>query len=399
MFGTYPISNPQHGGQKRVHAIYDMYSKEPSFTVKYCAIFFPLHYKDSSSDDIEIPRKYSSMMAENPLTGDVIIGRLTKDDETLKSRIISTITSFKPDIIEFEHPFLFIGMERILNKLGFDGKIIYSSHNIEYHMKQEMLENESYDAVETQKITEEIKKAETALIRRADLIYAVSESDIDALVEMGGNKNHIVLARNGIEKQTPDTANMTFWENYLSKHGIKKVAVFVGSAHPPNWTGFSTMIGSAVGFLSSDERILLAGSIGDYFKNNYKFKTTTDEIVFWKRVIAIGRLPENRLTALINRANCLILPIIEGGGSNLKTAEALLSGKPVVGTTHAFRAFESYLNYPTIKISNDPHQFRMFIKESLNNDQPKLNEKQVNDLDKVTWEHCLRNAIQEALKI
>jgi hypothetical protein len=44
----------------------------------------------------------------------------------------------------------------------------------------------------------------------------------------------------------------------------------------------------------------------------------------------------------------VVLPIWEGGGSNLKTAQALLSNKCVVGSEFSFRGFEQCADEPGV---------------------------------------------------
>lgn len=398
MFATYTIANPQHGGQKRVRAIYDAYTKSPKININFCAVYYPPHYQEHWSGDIAIPRQHSSLMASNPLTGDVITGRLVRDDKKIRAKIVRKIKDTNPDIIHIEQPFLYIGLKEILDEIKYAGKIIYGSQNIEYPMKEEMLEGMGFDLEPMKAIVKEIKDIEIEISKRADLIFCVSEGDIKSLAKLGIAESKILLARNGIEKQSVNSAEEKYWDDYFKEMGVDKIAVFVGSAHPPNWTGFQAMIGSKIGFLKRNERIVLAGSIGEYFKNSFSHGMT-NEVLFWKRIIATGRLSEDRLTGLLGRADCLLLPLIEGGGSNLKTAEALLSQKPIVGTSHGFRAFEMFINYPTINVSDDPEKFRKLIAKVLREKQPKLSGKQVEKLDQVTWDSCLRSAVEGVIKL
>jgi hypothetical protein len=56
-----------------------------------------------------------------------------------------------------------------------------------------------------------------------------------------------------------------------------------------------------------------------------------------------------------------LLPITQGEGSNLKTAEALLSGKPIVATSHSFRGYEEFQYLPHITIADDPREVKAAI--------------------------------------
>jgi glycosyltransferase involved in cell wall biosynthesis len=153
------------------------------------------------------------------------------------------------------------------------------------------------------------------------------------------------------------------------------------------------MIGHAIGFLKPDEAIVVAGSVSDYFEQKYDIEDVKSAI-FWKRVICVGQLTESRLRALIGIADCLLLPITEGGGSNLKTAEALLSGKPIVGTSHAFRSFDEFIDLPDIYISETPAAFRTNMAHALRSARGERTQSESLLVQGVTWSECLNEAIE-----
>jgi hypothetical protein len=64
--------------------------------------------------------------------------------------------------------------------------------------------------------------------------------------------------------------------------------------------------------------------------------------LMWARVFNWDRVSEKTLSALIEEASCVLLPMTSGGGSNLKTAEAMLAGKRVVATPIALRGFDEF---------------------------------------------------------
>lgn len=396
-FATYPIASPQHGGQKRVEAIYKKYNSSKKLESYFTAVYFPLHYSESSNEDIAIPKKYFPEMAASPLTGDILISEIVSRDSKLQQRIKSRIADVNPDIIQFEHPFLYLCIKPILEKIHYSGKIVYSSHNVESVMKKEMLETESYDDDFINTVSSKIESIELELAKDADIIFAVSAQDVEYYRKKLKKDTPVVLSRNGISHGSFDANDLDYWNDHFASRGVSKVALFVGSAHPPNWTGFNELIGSKVGFLGQDERIVMAGSIGEYFES-YFDTNTSEYVVFHKRVDITGRLSESRLNALIKRADAIILPIVEGGGSNLKTAEALLSRKNVIATEHAMRAFEKFKSFPTIFIDNDPKKFRQLVKRALNEDN-NLDEKQIEQLEQVTWDNCLSDQLEQMEKL
>jgi hypothetical protein len=98
---------------------------------------------------------------------------------------------------------------------------------------------------------------------------------------------------------------------------------------------------------------------------------------------------EQDLDYLVNHASVILLPITRGGGSNIKTAEALLSDRPVIGTSTAFRGFEAYKNAPGVIVEDDAGQFRFRVQQVL---KQKANLRIVRpDTDRLLWENSVRD--------
>lgn len=398
ILSTYPIKSPSHGGQKRVAAICKSY-QDAGLDVTFAAIFFPLHYKEYSRTDIKIPKKYLTIMSQNPFTGDVITGEIIRNDARLASKIQNLIEKVEPDIIQIEHPFLYIGLEPMIKDLKKKPKLVFSSHNTEFKMKEEMLQKEGYPKEQIALVKEKIYQAEKNLALDADLIIVVSPGDKDDLTKLGVSSKKIHVARNGINRSTFNPKDLKYWEDYFQKQNVNKIAVFIGSAHPPNWTGFNQLIGSRVGLLKQDQRIVLAGGISDYLKEYYS-SSNPESVIFWKRVLAVGKLSEERLSALIHRADCILLPITEGGGSNLKTAEALLADKPVVCTEYALRSFEEFSDNPNLNIAISSDDFVEKISKVLSDSTQKPQEASTaKDLNLLTWAESLRDVSKEVSKL
>jgi glycosyltransferase involved in cell wall biosynthesis len=97
----------------------------------------------------------------------------------------------------------------------------------------------------------------------------------------------------------------------------------------------------------------------------------------------------------------VLLPIVETGGSNLKTAEAILSGKIVIATSIALRGYEEFKDEPYIIIANTPDDFKSAIKKCLRKDfsytfsSDRTGEK----YKKLLWNHSLENIPTTVLKL
>jgi hypothetical protein len=95
--------------------------------------------------------------------------------------------------------------------------------------------------------------------------------------------------------------------------------------------------------LRSDERIVVAGSVSSLIDDYLK---TGDGPLGSDRLVLLGEVSSFKLDCLIANAAGMLLPVTYGGGSNLKTAEALLAGHPIIGTTKAFRGCEVIAETP-----------------------------------------------------
>lgn len=393
VLSTYPIANPQHGGQKRLDAICREY-RRAGMEVKNVAIFFGPFYAEHGKDDITLSSQSENEISSSPFTGDIVCGRAIYEDKKVKAKITNILREFKPEVIHLEQVFPYMGLKLLLEELQLKPKIIFGSQNIEYSMKEEMLNSLGYDKDFTKQKVDQIYEAEKELSEKADLVAAVSQKDLDEHIRLGAK--NAVLAPNGIYKSTAKPESIQYWKSVFEQQGIKRVALFVGSAHPPNWIGFQDMIGKGLGFLDIDTRIVFAGSISEYVESELaKLKYDIGATTFHKRAYFAGRLSEDRLVGLLQIADIILLPITEGGGSNLKTAEAIVSDKKVVATEYAFRGFDGLKKLSNIYIATRPQEFREAIIRSLETDlQHRTLEEQ--ELEKVVlWQNCLKNLVSE----
>lgn len=397
VISTYPIKNPQHGGQKRTHAIVDAYSDEFA-DVKYCGVFFKGFYKDYSKDDIALGKHSEKKVVDSPFTGDIVVGESIAKDHRVRKKMVKLLESYKPDIIHIEQPFPYLGLKDIIEKHGIQAKIVFGSQNIEAPMKKEILENAGFPNEKIKQVVEQIHNLEIDLSRRADLTVACTVFDLETHKKMGSQK--LVLAPNGISLGSFSNEDRTHWEEIFAKEGINRLILFVGSAHPPNWIGFFDMVGKGLGFIPDDTRIVIAGSICDYFTEHIKDKNLDlEDATFWLRAYPAGRLSEERLAALLDIADTIILPITEGGGSNLKTAEAILADKKVVATEHALRSFEWFEHFPDTWVGNTKKEFQKHIITAINTKKQVRKPSQKKKVQDVEWKSTLESLMKEAKKL
>ena len=102
-------------------------------------------------------------------------------------------------------------------------------------------------------------------------------------------------------------------------------------------------------------------------------------------------MTESELSGLLATAHVLILPITRGGGTNLKTAEALWSGRHVVGTTIAMRGFEDFCSTRGLVIADDPSAFQKAIREAMSSPALQLEAAERQQRSRVLWASTLKD--------
>lgn len=254
-----------------------------------------------------------------------------------------------PDAISFDHPWLWTEAKK-LKKLFPNAKLIHSSQNIEFLLKSELLKDVPEDI--RVNAVKYVRELEEEIARECDLVLCITELD-KLWFENNGAKN--VIAANNGTVATP--------QKVVSPN---KYALVIGSGHPPNVEGSIKYLYDATEWMPENSRMIYVGSVCDAIRGNIGKEINpvrNTEVVF------LGIRPNEDLNKLIASASVILLPIPYGGGSNLKTAEAICSGRPIVGTTKSFREFDDFMNSRNTVVADDVDTFReacfSFVDEKL----------------------------------
>jgi hypothetical protein len=395
---TYTIKNPTGGGQKRVEAIVQQY-KGAGHDVRHSAIYLDTAFIGATKNDIAVPWvRYDN----NPLAyviGDLLLSDSLDHDDDISARFREIIQEFNPDIIHVEQVFLFKTIKGVLDRMGWKGVIVNSTHNIEAPLKEDILRSStSLTDQEIQDIIDSINQLEKYAAQNANYTVACTNSDASFLKKRLGAKE-VILAPNGINKSPRDDTEIRKVKNMYGKRGVDNITLYVGSAHPPNLTGFVELVGSRVGFLKENSCIVVAGGVANLIHDYAKQLPNYQKVIFFDKVDLLGIVSERRLSALLYAADQIILPILEGGGSNLKTAEAILSGKKIVATTKSFRSYENYLSLPGIRIADTNSDFRRAIADNAATKVKPRTDIQKELASGVEWRNTLREMVERAERI
>ncbi len=353
--GTYPIGTARHGGPRRVAALLAAY-RAAGLDARYLAVYSRWASAGSSRGDLAVgPTTDALIRAERDLE-DVLCGRAVADDPAVRARVGAALRELRPDVLQVEQVYPWLGLAEIVDRLEHRPRLVYSAHNVEATLKAGSYARSGLPAGRAVEVVAEIRRAEHNLSVRADLVVAVTDADAAAFGRAGARR--VVVAGNGADPPVPAPRSEARWRSRFRRRGIGQTLTFVSSAHLPNWYGFLDMVGLGLAFLPATARVVLAGSLADLVRTRLRTPGTAAEIAFARRSVLTGRLGDAELAGLLAASDVLLLPIVGGGGSNLKTAEALLSGRPIVGTSFAFRSFEGFSTAPGVRIADTPADFR-----------------------------------------
>lgn len=279
------------------------------------------------------------------------------------------------DIIQCEHPWDF-DLAWHLRESGAcpHARLIYSSHNIEAELHANAWQSNGQWSRAAERLVQEIRQHESDVAQRADVCWAVSEKDAAFLRDAGAS--NVQLAPNGVhELAAPAPRHEWIGRAY---------ALFIGSDHTPNVTGFQQWLPAPLGrWMPADTVILLAGTVGRSLRRDARY---ADDFAA-ARLVDLGLVERTRLDQLIHHAHALILPITTGGGTSLKAAEALISGRPVITTAAGVRGFERYTAEPRVTMVEDEDSFRSSMESALR--APFQPPQQDPACRQLTWTHTL----------
>ncbi|OUS16212.1 hypothetical protein A9Q88_08640 [Gammaproteobacteria bacterium 50_400_T64] len=388
LLSTYPFEQPRHGGQVRLSNIANSY-KENGWEVHSLAVYEPeandtrLLGKNDVPFDVESPyRKFRGRLV--PLINDFLSGEFSSADDGAFGLILKKISRIHSiDAIHVEQPWLWPLAVKLKSLVQYrKALLVFGSQNIEAPLKKDILE--SYNVDDCEDVISEIEALEQTAVCEADISLAVTQSDLDILIKLGAK--NAVLAPNGITLSYANHEAIERWRCRLPK---TPWILYVASAHPPNFTGFTKCVGEALGCIPPTSRLVVAGSVCEHLYQ--QLAATKWHSLNLSRLELVGVLSDEDLAAVKLLAHAFLLPIPHGGGSNIKTAEALLSGAYVIGTPEAFRGYETFKQLPEVFVTDTPIKMQSTIRDILQ--RPRVPPKEGNVDDEraaLQWNRCLK---------
>lgn len=376
---TYPIADPKHGGQLRVRHIADAYMSG-GHNVQVVGVLGSSSYEQETGF-LPYPsqEQLTRAIVNTFLMEDYALGQLFQQDEQCRRNLASLI-QIQPDIIHIEQPWLFGFAMQYAATLKNRPKLIYGSQNTEWRLKRDIVLTFQGLAAAEQS-ADLVKSVELEAATQADAIVCVSQDDANWLASK--TDRPIILAPNGVKawQATPLGRQdaRTISQGY-------RYALFCASAHPPNITGFFELFGGGFGSLKPDEKLVVAGGASYAIAGDPRVHRSAK---LAERTTTAGMVSQSCLEGLLDQASCIVLPITQGSGTNLKTAEALWSGKHIVATTMAMRGFERFIHSTGVHLADDPASFKQALRTAMSAKPITLSQDDLLARQSVLWQNCL----------
>lgn len=356
---TYPTKFPRHGGQIRCAQI-AYYLQSKGHEVRNIALYTQGAYEEHELGDYDVSMSQNSKYWnwDFPELLDYFSGLAAVGDQDIYSQLKQRYDDFDPDVIILEQPWLFLFAKKVSKS---NTKIIYSSHNVEWKLKAES-RNKNHEKLS--EFINDIQALERQIIKQVDAVISCTESDNNYYKSLKeGDDSKFFVAGNGVEPFSCDEASVRHWLNFFKR----PYPAFVGSAHPPNAFGFWDMMEPGLTFLKPNEEVAVIGGVSDIFLQNRESRLPIEYEL--PRLHILGKREKIELQSMVRGAHFVMLPITSGGGSNLKTAEAIESGRPIVSTSLAFRGYEDVMDYSGIYIADTPAEFRSVMRNLLDSER------------------------------
>lgn len=382
LLGAYPVAEPRHGGQVRLAQLARAY-RAVGFEVRQASCFpDQAGYLELGLWPGDIPLPHRQLQSWQGHAGPFLESAAAGDWAAAHSTVLERLEGHagRIQVLHLEQPWLWPVAQALATR-GHLGpfKLVYGSQNIEHRMLQPLWQQHAEAHAEVW--TAALIQREQACVQHARLVAAVTEADRQVLQAWAAPGTSVHLAPNGIHpwRATPSAVAA------LHEQWPNPYALYVASDHPPNVQGFADCFGASLAGLPPGMRVVVAGRAGPAIQASAWYAQQAG--INRSRLHITGPLSEAELSAWREGAGAYILCVTGGGGSNLKTAEALYSGRPVVATEVALRGFEALLPWPGLVVAQPGPAFVAAVVQALQARTPATPDPR---REQLTWAHCLR---------
>jgi glycosyltransferase involved in cell wall biosynthesis len=281
--------------------------------------------------------------------GDVDLARRAAHDRSVGVAVAEHLARTDARAVILEHPFLIDSIGPVCASLGLP--LVYSCANIEHRLLHD-LERFMFDWRRPTDRFEEVRALETRAIEAAAIVTTICPTDQAVLKSEFGADSVLVPNGSILAECLPATTRST------RRAGEPVDFAVAGSAYWPNVEGLSLIAQPSLAFLPPTSRIHVAGSMS---RELLKLRSIERRYATNSSRLALrGFLETDELVATFQAARAILVPVFTGEGSNLKAADALASGRPVIMTARAVNGYEDILELDDegVTVTADADEFR-----------------------------------------
>lgn len=222
------------------------------------------------------------------------------------------------DVVVFSHPWCF---SPLADALRLDQLIVYDSQNVETLLRTSLLD----DLSAATPLLGRVAELEYELCRRADLIFACSDEDVDLFEQIfNADPGKLRVVPNGtfVERfsEPGQTGRMTLRKDLGLPTG-RAIAIFLGSMYGPN-ADAARFIARNMAPACPGLLFVIAGGVGDALA----------DIPLTDNLLVTGRVDDKRRDDLLLAADLALNPMAAGSGTNIKMFDYMAAGLPVMTT-------------------------------------------------------------------
>lgn len=378
----YPSNPVGTGGQRRITNLNKLLS---SLGHRVTQLAICPKRDDVSALDIPLNRELDRWIFRSPYDFEIRIAEAVQSDWLFRLSVRKKLRSFGNELVWLEHPFLWPIVQRWLPQIP----TIYSSHNVEWLSKLGSLKKQG---IFDPRCIEVCRRNEEDLARKAKFVVCCSEEDRNRFANLN---RRLVVIPNGSDPPKVTDPNAALHEigPQLNLFDGPTFA-FVSAYHEPNWFGFIDYVFAP--FLRKPPKkkinIVIMGGVASLYEN-WRLSASLPRNV---NVITYSPITENAKNYILLNSTAILLPITHGGGTNLKTAEALLSGAEIIATPMAFRGYERFHRHERVRMATTPDSFCDSIESTADTFYPAegscLSRVVSKDVYSVCWEQILAKA-------
>ncbi len=379
IMGMFPKVGVNFGGRQRILAFIRYYQSK-GFQVSYASVGGIKRWPWLAPffEDIRLSPYFE---AQRQLAGNKELFLCSKgaDDQDTQNRISKFLESLRPTLIQIEQPHLWplISETSFFKTQRSQFKLFYDAHNLEYkHLTEAIRFNSSFGDSDS---VEKLRRAEENLISQSDLVFATSHEEA---AEMKRLNAKVIRVPNACETYSRNLITRWIWQ---AKRDRKFLALVPGSDHWPNIQGFQQYIEPILSTLPENWELWIAGALSNAVKDRLPDSKS-------QNIRCLGNLSKASWIELIHLSDLLILPITQGAGTNLRTAEALTYARTVALTPHALRGFEEHAKREGVSIVNSSGDIASIMKSF--QESPLVIS--TNSFPKLHWESALSEALENS---